>query len=161
MTKVGINIQLNQAVKGFKGNDQGEVTHVITDKGEYKADMVIMAIGMRPQTSIIDAEKVRNGAIKVDNRQRSIKYKDTYVVGDCAAMKHAATGEYVNIALATNAVKTGLVAALDLLEQGIDFPGLTGTNAINVFGFNYSSTGYSVNGAKLCGIEVKSEYLNT
>ncbi|CNS29654.1 NADH oxidase [Salmonella enterica subsp. enterica serovar Typhimurium str. DT104] len=147
----------------FIADETGKkVAFVETDRGKYAADLVILAIGFSPNTKILaDVEKTPNGAIKVDQFQRSLSDEDLYVIGDSAAMFHNVTGKHAHIALATNAVKSGIVAAFHLAGRSdIPFPGYVGTNAISVFGFNYASTGYSERGCSLMGLEeVATEYL--
>nr|WP_318025672.1 FAD-dependent oxidoreductase [Mycoplasmopsis mustelae] len=145
MTKNGVKLRLNEKVQKFETQNGKTVSAVITDKGRYEADLIILAIGFRPKTELIEGvEKTPNGAIKVDKFQRSLSDKDIYVIGDAASMINNVTGEYAHIALATNAVKTGIVAAFHLSgNESIPFPGYSGTNAISVFGFNYASTGLS------------------
>ncbi|WP_462097707.1 FAD-dependent oxidoreductase [Mesomycoplasma hyopneumoniae] len=159
----GINLQFGQKVMRFIADETGKkVAFVETDKGKYAADLVILAIGFSPNTKILaDVEKTPNGAIKVDQFQRSLSDEDLYVIGDSAAMFHNVTEKHAHIALATNAVKSGIVAAFHLAGRSdIPFPGYVGTNAISVFGFNYASTGYSERGCSLMGLEeVATEYL--
>ncbi|WP_434336714.1 FAD-dependent oxidoreductase [Mesomycoplasma conjunctivae] len=161
--KEGISLQFNQKVERFIADASGKkVAAVQTDKGIYEADLVILAIGFKPNTELLaDLDKTRNGAIKVDKFQRSLSDQDIYVIGDSASMVHNVTKEHAHIALATNAVKSGIVAAFHLAgREDIPFPGYVGTNAISVFGFNYSSTGYTEKGCGMVGIEnVASEYL--
>ncbi|MGZ9414047.1 FAD-dependent oxidoreductase [Mycoplasma sp. 5370] len=139
----GIKMQLGEKVQKFETKDGKKVSAVVTDKGTYEADLVILAIGFRPNTELIQGvEKTANGAIKVDKFQRSLSDENLYAIGDSASMINSATKEYAHIALATNAVKTGIVAAFHLAgNESIPFPGYSGTNAINVFNFNYASTG--------------------
>ncbi|WP_033161200.1 FAD-dependent oxidoreductase [[Mycoplasma] collis] len=142
MASHGIRIRLGEKVEKFLTHDGIKVSGVVTDKDAYKADLVILAIGFRPNTELIqNVEKLPNGAIKVDKFQRSLNDENVYVIGDSASMIHNSTKEYAHIALATNAVKTGIIAAFHLSGQEIPFPGYSGTNAINVFDYNYSSTG--------------------
>ncbi|WP_117275098.1 FAD-dependent oxidoreductase [Mycoplasmopsis edwardii] len=143
MAQSGIRMQLGEKVQKFETKDGKTVSAVVTDKGTYEADLVIMSIGFKPRTDVLQGvEKTANGAIKVDQFQRSLSDKDIYAIGDAASMVSNVTGEHTHIALATNAVKSGIVAAFHLAgNEGIPFPGYSGTNAINVFNFNYSSTG--------------------
>lgn len=158
MTEDGVNVRLGESVKEFKSKDNKTVSSVITDKGEYNADLVILAIGFAPQTSILDVEKINNGAIKVDEFQRTLTDKDIYALGDSVALKSMIDGTYNHIALATNAVKTGLVAATHLSGLETPFPGVAGTNAINVFNCAYSSTGFNLKTAKEHGFNASCEY---
>ncbi|WGI36738.1 FAD-dependent oxidoreductase [Mesomycoplasma lagogenitalium] len=163
MKQHGIKLQLGERVQRFETEDGKTVSAVVTDKGTYAADLVILAIGFKPNTELIQGvEKTENTAIKVDKFQRSLSDEDLYVIGDSASMIHNSTGEYTHIALATNAVKSGIVAAFHLAgNEGITFPGYSGTNAINVFNYNYSSTGLTdVTAAKYEHLKdkVASEY---
>ncbi|MGX9340307.1 FAD-dependent oxidoreductase [Mycoplasma sp. 3341] len=142
MKASGVKLHLGESVKEFKSKDGEHVSSVVTDKGEYKADLVILCIGFKPRTDAIDGvEKLPNGAIKVDEFQRSISDQDIYAIGDSAAMQNVVLHNYAHTALATNAVKSGLVAALHLAGLNVPFPGVAGTNAINVFDCHYASTG--------------------
>ena len=158
MKKAGVKLAFGEKVMEFKGVD-GNVKEVVTDKGTYKADMVILAIGFRPLTEMIDGDKLPNGAIKVNEYQQSLTDEDVYVIGDSAALMHNSLGKHMHVALATNAVKTGLVAAYNLAGTKLALPGITGTNGIQVFDVNYSSTGISEKSAELLGIEAKAEFL--
>ena len=155
MHKAGVTFALNEKVVEFKGKD-GNVSAVVTNKNTYQADMVILSIGFLPQTKILQGqvEMTQTGAIKVDERMRTSN-KDVYAIGDSVALKHAILGR-ANVALATNAVKSGIVAAMDVSGKGVDFPGIVGTNGINVFGCYYASTGVSEASAKKLGLEVAS-----
>lgn len=158
MKKEGIKLQLGEKVQEFIKNNKGEVISVITDKGEYKTDMVILSIGFKPLTDLIDGDKLPNGAIKVNEHQQSLTNKDVYVLGDSAALMHKSVNDYRHVALATNAVKTGIVAAFNIAGTALTLPGITGTNGINVFNYFYASTGLSEEGAKVDKIEAKSEF---
>ncbi|ADE19909.1 FAD-dependent oxidoreductase [Mycoplasma crocodyli] len=155
-----IKLQLGEKVKEFKSKDGKNVSSVVTDKGEYPADLVILSIGFKPRTDVLDGvEKIANGAIVVDEFQRSVSDENIYALGDSAAMKHCVTGKPEHAALATNAVKTGLVAALHIAGLNVPFPGVAGTNAINVFGCHYASTGLTKQVALKHGIkDVAEEY---
>ncbi|WP_027120750.1 FAD-dependent oxidoreductase [Mycoplasmopsis lipofaciens] len=158
--KDGVTLALGEKVCEFKSIDGQNVSSVVTDKGEYKADLVIMSIGFKPRTDALkDVEKTPNGAIKVNQYQQSISDENIYAIGDSASMQHCVTKNYEHVALATNAVKTGLVSALKLSNIDVPFPGVVGTNAINVFGCHYASTGLSEEAAKAKGFEnVASQY---
>ncbi|MGY5139137.1 FAD-dependent oxidoreductase [Mycoplasmopsis gallinarum] len=154
MLKDGIELALGQKCVEFKSEDGEHVSAVVTDKGEYKADLVIMSVGFRPNTSVIEGvEKLPNGAIKVNEFQQSISDENIYVLGDSAALKHCVSNNYSHVALATNAVKTGIVAALNLAGMKVAFPGVVGTNSINVFNCKYASTGFTEKMAKQNGFD--------
>ncbi|UVD81451.1 FAD-dependent oxidoreductase [Mycoplasma iguanae] len=149
MVQEGIKLQLGEKVVKFNSEDGEHVSSVVTDKGEYKAQLVILAIGFKPNTELLEGfDKLKNGAVKVDQFQRTLTDKDVYAIGDSAALRHNSIEDYAHVALATNAVKTGIVTAFHVSGKELPFPGVQGTNAIHVFGFNYASTGFSVHGCQ-------------
>lgn len=149
MIQEGINLRLEEKISHFESDDQKKVSKIVTDKNSYPTDLVIMSIGFKTNSSLLeDVAKIGNGAIKVDQFQRSISDPDIYVLGDVASMMHNSDEKYGYVALATNAVKTGIVAATNIVGKQFAFPGYQGTNAISVFGFNLASTGYSSEGCK-------------
>lgn len=160
MKEEGIQLQMGELVTEFKSKDGEHVSSVLTNKGEYKADLVILAIGFKPRTDALEGvAKLPNGAIEVDEFQRSISDQDIYAIGDSAAMMNVALGQRTHTALATNAVKTGLVAALHIAGINIPFPGVVGTNAINVFNCHYASTGITKKVAERFGLtDIAEEY---
>lgn len=159
MKATGIKFCPNEKVTEFKGQDS-KVTKVVTDKNTYPADLVIMSVGFKPRTDILKGkvDMLPNGAIIVDEHQVSSN-KDIYAIGDSCALKHFVLGTS-HVALATNAVKTGLVAAFHLSgTDAIKFPGVNGTNAISVFGHKMASTGISEEMAKAMKIDHKISFI--
>ena len=157
---IKVKLALNQKVVKFKGKDN-KVSAVVTNKGEYKADLVIMSIGFVPQTKMLkgQVEMIPNGAIKVNEYQLTSN-EDIYAIGDSCAVFHNVFQSNQNVALATNAVKTGIVAAMHITNgSGIEFPGVQGTNSISVYGCHYSSTGLSEESLKRFKMPYKSEIL--
>ncbi|MDC7222419.1 MAG: FAD-dependent oxidoreductase [Spirochaetales bacterium] len=154
----GIELVLGASVTEYRGSD-GKVSGVVTTKGEFPADLVIQCIGFKPNTELLEgAEKTANGAVKV-NEYMETSLPDIFCVGDSAAIYHSATGQHENVALATNAVKTGVVAASRI--NGVDavkLESVVGTNGICVFGNKLSSTGLSEEAARQLGMNVMSSY---
>ncbi|VEU78104.1 FAD-dependent oxidoreductase [Mycoplasmopsis columbinasalis] len=155
----GVKLALGEKCVEFKSNDGVHVSEVVTDKGSYPADLVVLSVGFKPNTAVLsDVEKLPNGAIKVNEFQQSVSDENIYALGDSAALKHCVTNDFAHVALATNAVKTGIVAALNLAGLKVAFPGVAGTNSINVFGCRYASTGFTEGVAKKHGFNVGVQY---
>lgn len=155
----GINLVLGTRVTGYNGDDDGRVKQVITDKGTFDADLVVQCVGFRANTDLLpEAKKLDNGAIIVDSGMRT-SIPDVFAIGDSAAIHHAATGTHRHVALATNAVKGGVVAASQIngIEQ-VKLESIAGTNAICAFGNKLASTGLSEAAAKAAGFDVASSY---
>ncbi|WP_029513428.1 FAD-dependent oxidoreductase [Mycoplasmopsis primatum] len=152
--KDGVKLALGELVQEFKSKDNKKVSSVVTNKGEHAADLVIMCVGFKPRTDVLtDVEKMPNGAIKVNDFNQVIGHDDIYAIGDSSAIKHCVLNSHNHVALATNAVKTGIIAALHIAGLNIPFPGVVGTNAINVFNCHYASTGLTEEAAKKQGLE--------
>lgn len=160
MKKHNVTLHLGQKVQEFLPDASGKaVAKVVTDKETIDADLVILCIGFRPNTDLLpDLKKVPNGALVI-NQKAQTSNPDIYAIGDCAAIYEASSQQHRNVALATNAVKTGIVAAAQICGiEGVVLPNIAGTNALCVFGLKYASTGLSEESAKRFGLKVKSCY---
>lgn len=152
----GVNLHLGQSVMEIIGDENNKVKAVKTDKGQYETDMVLMAIGFRPNTSLgkDDLELFRNEAYVVDKHQRT-SVKDVYAIGDCATIFDNTIENKNYIALATNAVRSGLVAAFNILGKDVESLGVQGSNGICIFDLKMVSTGLSLKKAKKLGLDVE------
>jgi NADPH-dependent 2,4-dienoyl-CoA reductase/sulfur reductase-like enzyme len=146
----GIILHFSELVQEIKGS--GKVEAVATNKGEYAADMVIMAIGFRPNTALGagELETFGNGAYKVSLRQETSR-KGVYAIGDCATVYSNALGSDTYIALATNAVRSGIVAGHNACGTVIESAGVQGSNGICIFGYKMVSTGLNLKAAERAG----------
>lgn len=152
LKKNGVNLAFNEMVQKITGTDK--VEQVVTDKGTYKADMVIMAIGFKPNNKLGEGklELFRNGAFLVDKHQET-SIKDVYAIGDCATVYDNAIHDVNYIALASNAVRSGIVAAHNSCGNEIESIGVQGSNGISIWGYNMLSTGLTLAKALKQGIE--------
>lgn len=152
LAKNGIKMALGEKVEKLTGADK--VEKVVTDKGEYKADMVILAIGFRPNNKLGDGqlELFKNGAYMVDSHQQT-SLPDVYAIGDCATVFDNAIHETSYIALATNAVRSGIVAGHNACGTALESIGVQGSNGISIWGFNMVSTGLTLAKAKKLGFD--------
>ncbi len=142
MVKHGVEIRTGERVTEFKG-ENGKVTGVVTTKGEYEADLVLMSIGFKPNTDFLKGKglgMLDNGAI-VTNRKMETNIKDVYAVGDCTTVYNNANKQEAHIALATNAVRTGIVAGHNACGGSLEMQGVQGSNAIHIYGLTLCSTG--------------------
>jgi NADPH-dependent 2,4-dienoyl-CoA reductase/sulfur reductase-like enzyme len=132
----------------------GRVSAVVTNMGEYPADLVIMAIGFVPNNDLGRGvlETTVKGAYKVDLHQRT-SLPDVYAVGDCACVYSNAIRGDAYIALATNAVRSGIVAGHNAAGTPLESNGVQGSNGICIFGWKMVSTGLSAAAAKKSGFD--------
>jgi NADPH-dependent 2,4-dienoyl-CoA reductase/sulfur reductase-like enzyme len=149
-----VQLHLGQSVKEIKGTN-GKVSSIVTDKGEYPVEMVVMAIGFLPNSKLGgDAlKKFSNGSYEV-NLQQQTSRPDVYAIGDCATVFSNATQKTAYIALATNAVRSGLVAAHNICGTKVESVGVQGSNGISIYGYNMVSTGLNLRAAEQAGFNV-------
>lgn len=148
----GINLAFGQAVTRLEGSTK--VERVVTDKGEYDCDMAVLALGFAPNSSLGSGkiETFDNGAYRVDRSQRT-SIPDVYAIGDCAVVYDNSTDDVSYIALATNAVRSGIIAACNACGSPLETPGVQGSNGIRIWGMNMVSTGLTLERAQNHGIE--------
>lgn len=152
----GIKLALGESVNKFEG-ENGSVSKVVTDKGEYKADLVIMCVGFKPNTDLLKGkvDMLGNGAIIVDEYMRT-SAKDIFAAGDSATIVFNPTGDKEYIPLATNAVRMGYLVAKNLKEPTLKYIGTQGTSGIKIYDYCISSTGVTEESAKSQGMNVES-----
>lgn len=150
MKSHGVETAFSETVTRLKG--EGRVKSVVTDKGEYQADMVIFCIGFRPDTRLGQGtlELFKNGAFLVNRRQET-SIPGVYAIGDCATVYNNAIQDTDYIALATNAVRSGIIAAHNACGSVLESPGVQGSNGISIWGLNMLSTGLSLEKAQKLG----------
>jgi NADPH-dependent 2,4-dienoyl-CoA reductase/sulfur reductase-like enzyme len=140
----GVKLLKETSVEGFEGSD-GMVTGVRTDRGVFDADLVLLAIGARPNTRLAHEAGIElgaNGAVKVDDYLRT-NIPDVYAAGDCAEAKHLVTGKKVYIPLGTTANKQGRMAGENAAGMNNVFEGIVGTAITKVFDLEVARTGLS------------------
>lgn len=160
MTDNGMTLAMEEKVVEFVGED-GKVSKVVTDKGEYPVEMVVMSAGVRPNTAWLkDAVDMHpNGMIKTDEYMRT-SAEDVFAVGDATLIQYNPAQTTVNIALATNARRQGRYAVKNLEEAKYPFPGVQGSSALRVFDYKFASTGLNDQMADRLKIKTKSVLLD-
>lgn len=141
----GVRLKKGYSVEAFEAGGDGTVARVKTDKGVFAADMVLLVIGARPNTSLAVDAKIElgaAGAIKVDDHLRT-NIPDIYAAGDCAEAKHIVTGKKVYIPLGATANKQGRIAGENAAGMTNVFEGIAGTAATKIFDLEVARTGLS------------------
>ncbi len=143
----GVTLVLEDAVAGFERHGSGNLV-VNTKSGKsFAADMVIMAIGVRPEVSLAKNAGLEiggRGGIRVDDR---MKTSDDHIwaVGDAVEVRDYVTGEWTVIPLAGPANRQGRIAAGTILGRDFKFRGVQATAVCGVFGLTIASTGVTEN----------------
>ncbi len=148
----GIRTVFQEKVLEIKGS--GKVEAVVTDRGTYRADMAVLCIGFRPNTELGAGalETFRNGAFVVNLKQET-SLPDVYAIGDCATVFDNALGKTNYIALATNSVRSGVVAAHNVLGIPLESAGVQGSNGISIYDLKMVSSGLTLTKATALGIK--------
>lgn len=145
MVKHGIHVELNDGVAGFRKSATGSL-EVLTESGKaHPADIVIMAIGVRPETALAKAaglEIGQRGGIRVDD-QMYTSDPDIFAVGDVIEVKDFVTGQWALIPLAGPANRQGRIVADVITGRNSRYRGTQGTSICQIFDATISQTGVS------------------
>jgi NADPH-dependent 2,4-dienoyl-CoA reductase/sulfur reductase-like enzyme len=162
MTEQGIDLRLNEKLTKFQA-DRGKVITVVTDKGTYDADLVVLGLGVKPNSELADQAGIQTGvkgAIQVDKYLKT-SAPDIWAAGDCAESFHRVTGKQTWIALGTVANKHGLVAGINLTGVNQQFPGVIGTAITKFKEMEISRTGLSEKELENEGIAFRSALIES
>ncbi len=153
LKKNGVKLAFGEKVARLEGKTTVEA--VVTDKAIHKADMVILAVGFKPNNQLGEEALTlfKNGAYLVDRNQRTSE-ADVYAIGDCATVFDNSIDDINYIALATNAVRSGIVAAHNVCGTALETIGVQGSNGISIWGLHMVSTGLNEERAKKFGYDV-------
>lgn len=128
MSSKGVNLYLNEKLTRFE-TDKGAVKEVHTENHTFDADLVILGMGVKPNSEIAETAGIETGvagAIRVNGRLETSQ-PDVWAAGDCAESLHRITNKPTWIALGTVANKHGLVAGTNMSGGDQHFPGVVGT----------------------------------
>ncbi len=139
----GVELHLGEKVVGFRGVN-GHVNKVITEKGEYEVDKVVMGVGVKPDVDLAvkaGAKLGETGAVWV-NEYMETTVPNVYAAGDVAETWSLITGRRIYVALAPPANKMGQVAGANAVKgRFLKFPGVLGTAITKVFNLYVARTG--------------------
>ena len=145
LVKHGVNLQLADGVAGFRQAADGSL-EVLTESGKaHPADVVILAIGVRPETALAKAaglELGQRGGIRVDEHMTTSD-PDILAVGDAVEVKDYVTGQWTLIPLAGPANRQGRIAADVIAGRKSRYRGTQGTSICKIFEGEIGQTGPS------------------
>ncbi len=154
-----VDLRLGERVEAIEGRDR--VERVITDRGEYRADLVLIAVGVKPNVELakqLGVELGQTGAIKVNERMET-SVENVYAAGDVAEAKHMVTGKNVWVPLAPSGNKMGYVAGVNMAGGSMEFPGIVGTQITKFYDLQVGKTGLTEREAREEGFEVRSAFI--
>lgn len=153
LTKMGITVRTRTEVTGLEGRD-GRVRAVTTPEGPVAADVVILGLGVRPNTELAADAGLPigpTGGIRTDLRMRVAGVEGVWAAGDCVETTHRLTKQPVHVALGTHANKQGRVAGINIGGGYATFPGVIGTAVTKVCELEIARTGLSEREATAAG----------
>ena len=161
MRKHGVKLALGHTVEGFEERDGG-VDVLLKDEAPLHADMVVLAIGVTPDTALAKAAGLELGvkdSIVVNDRMET-SVPDIYAVGDAVQVRHAVTGQDVLLSLAGPANKQGRIAADNICGGDSRYRGSQGSSVIKVFDLTAAVTGVNETNARKAGLDVDAVVLS-
>ena len=161
MRKHRVKLALGCSVEGFARHGGG-VDVLLKDSAPIYADMVILAIGVTPESNLAKEAGLAlgmTGSILVNERMET-SVPDIYAVGDAVQVKHYVTGQDTLIALAGPANKQGRIAADNICGGNSRYLGSQGSSVIKVFDLTAATTGINETNAKKAGLDVDTVILS-
>ena len=162
MGDMGIDVQPDQPVREIEVDADGAVRAVRTDAGSYDADLVVLGLGMGPETTLAREAGLQigvTGGIDVAHTQRSRSHPEVFAAGDCVQTFHRITGEGIHVALGTHANKQGRVAGSVIGGRPARFAGVRGTAATKVGDLEVARTGLCTTQAEQAGFDHRSDLI--
>jgi len=150
----GVRVLTGNRVMSFEGD--GQVERVVTENGTFPADLVVLAIGVRPNVELARQAALeigKTGGIKVNDHMQTSD-PDIYAAGDCVEMHDMLTGRPAYVPLGSTANKQGRVAAVNICGGDERFPGVIGSTVCKVFDYCVARTGLTEEAARELGHEV-------
>lgn len=151
----GIKLYLNNGMKAIQGNK------IILQNGEIETDMVILSIGVRPETEMAKECGIatnRRGSIIVDNQMQT-NIPDIYAVGDAVEVQDFITKAPVFVPLAGPANKQGRIVADNIAGYPSEYNGTQGSSVLKLFDMTVATTGLNEKNAVAAGIEYDKTYI--
>lgn len=151
----GIRLYLNNGVTAIEGN------RVITGKGEIDAELVLLSVGVRPETVLAKACGIKlngRGCIVTDDGMRT-NIPDIYAVGDAVEVSDFVTGNPAFVPLAGPANKQGRIAADNIAGGDSRYTGTQGSSVLKLFDMTVATTGLNEKAAAAAGIDYDKTYI--
>lgn len=158
----GVTLHLGEALTEFE-TAAGKVTGVVTDKRNLPTDIVILGLGVRPNTVLVAAAGIplgEKGSIRVNERMQT-GIAGIWAAGDCAESYHLVSRRPFYIALGTVANRHGRVAGINLGGGYARFPGVVGTAVTKICQVEVARTGLQEKELRKLGIEWESAVIKS
>jgi len=158
MTAMGIDMRPCEPVRGIDVAG-GLARAVVTDEGSYPADLIVLGLGVRPNSDLAADAGLRIGitkGIEVDDTMRTTMQDHVYAAGDCIQTRNRITGHPMAIALGTHANRQGRIAGTNIGGRPARFDGVIGTAVTKIGNCEIGRTGLSTKEAEQAGYSIET-----
>ena len=158
LTEKGVTVMTGTKVDRISGDAAGNVTKVITDKGEIPADVVLVSVGVRPNVKLAADSGLEIGGLGgiVVDEELKTSDPDIYAGGDCVEQIGLVHNKKVFVPMGSTANKHGRVIGTNVVGGNLTFRGVCGTAIAKVFDCTAAATGLSEAAAKQAGFDVET-----
>src|SRR5712672_724321 len=156
MEGIGIDVRTNTAVIGFETGSNHRIRSVLTADGSIPADVVVLGLGVRPNTSLAREAGLPlgdHGGLRTNVQMQALGHDHIWAGGDCVEVLNLVSGQYQHVALGTHANKQGRVIGHNLAGSYATFPGVVGTAVSKVCHLEIARTGLRELDATRAGFE--------
>jgi NADPH-dependent 2,4-dienoyl-CoA reductase/sulfur reductase-like enzyme len=156
MEGIGIDVHTGTAVTGFEAGRDGRIRSVVTAEGSIPADVVVLGLGVRPNTALAREAGLPlgdQGGLRTNVQMQVVGYDHVWAGGDCVEVLNLVSGQYQQVALGTHANKQGRVIGHNLAGSYATFPGVVGTAVSKVCHLEIARTGLREREATRAGFE--------
>jgi NADPH-dependent 2,4-dienoyl-CoA reductase/sulfur reductase-like enzyme len=157
LEEAGVTLYRQESLQGFDVHHE-RLRAVITDQREIPADIVILGMGVRPNTSLAKQADIplgEKGAVKVNDRMQT-DIENIWSAGDCVESFHLVSKKPFYVALGTVANKQGRIAGINIGGGNATFPGVVGTAITKICEVGVARTGLQENEIKQLGLDYAS-----
>ena len=161
MRRHGVQLALGSTVEGFTPTNRG-VEVLRKDEPSLQADMVVLAIGVTPDTALAKSAGLALGikdSILVNDRLET-SVPDVYAAGDAVQVRNAVTGQDALISLAGPANKQGRIIADNICGMDSRYTGSQGSSVVKVFSMTAAATGVNEKNARNAGFDPEAVILS-
>jgi NADPH-dependent 2,4-dienoyl-CoA reductase/sulfur reductase-like enzyme len=154
MEEVGIDVRTDATVTGIETGGEGRVRSVVTSDGVVPADVVVLGLGVRPNTTLANQAGLPlgdHGGLRTDSHMRVLGHDRVWAGGDCVEVLNLVSGQYQHIPLGTHANKHGRVIGHNIGGSYATFPGVVGTAMSKLCNLEIARTGLSEREATQAG----------
>jgi len=158
LNKHDVDVHLNERVTGFTRDDDDNVL-IETNNKDYKSDLVIVCTGFVANTELLrgQVDMDRHGAIIINDYTQTSN-PDIYAAGDACTVNFNPTNKPAYMPLATNAIRQGALAGINIFGDIQKYMGTQATSAMELFGYTIATTGLTLKHALHAGLNADAVF---